>query len=129
MNVLDQKISDVFAAEQKLSEQVRELIGDIISNLRSQKMEGVAPIQGTLQCAVVNFSTIAKHKNNLSPTYYISDYQIAAIKEKLTSMVTLKQLYNFLHDALENGYVVCKNEKIILNPAIKTRLEEIYNIF
>ena len=75
MENLNEKIAAVYKAEQKLAIQTKELISDIITNIGDAKLDGVNPIKTCVRCATVSFSTIAQHKHNLSPTYYISDYQ------------------------------------------------------
>ena len=92
-------------------------------------MDGVDMIPNSVQCATVKFSTLAQHRTNLSPTYYISSYQTKAIREKMNNMTTISQLIKFISEAVEDGYIMSKNEKILLNPAIMEKLIEIKNMF
>ena len=129
MENLNKQISEVYAAEQKLLNQTKELIEEVVTILGSQQMDGVTAIAGSVQCATVKFSTLANHRTNLSPTYYISDYQTKAICDKMDNMTTITQLIKFINEAVENGYIMSKTEKILLNPAIMSKLIEIKNMF
>lgn len=129
MNKLQEQISEVYAAEQKLLSQTKELIEEVITLLGNQQMDGVNTIPGSIQCATVKFSTLSNHRMNLSPTYYISDYQTKAIRDKIDNMTSITQLIKFVSEAIDNGYVMSKNEKILLNPAITSKLIEIKNMF
>lgn len=129
MDNLNKQISKVYAAEQKLLGQTKTLIEEVITVLGDQTMDGVTIIPGSVQCATVNFSTLAQHRTNLSPTYYISSYQTKAIREKMENMTTITQLIKFINEAVENGYIMSKTEKILLNPAIMQKLIEIKNMF
>jgi hypothetical protein len=129
MENLNKQISEVYAAEQKLLNQTKKLIEEVITILGSQQMDGVTAIPGSVQCATVKFSTLANHRTNLSPTYYISDYQTKAIRDKMDSMTSITQLIKFINEAVENGHIMSKTEKILLNPAIMSKLIEIKNMF
>ncbi len=129
MEALNKQISEVYAAEQKLLCQTKALISDIVTSLGDQTMDGVTTIPGNVQCATVKFSTLAQHRTNLSPTYYISEYQINAIRDKMNNMTRITQLINFVNEAVDTGFIMLKNEKILLNPAITKKLLEIQNMF
>ena len=129
MENLNEKIAAVYKAEQKLATQTKELISEIITNIGDAKLDGVKPIKTNVRCAIVSFSTIAQHKHNLSPTYYISEYQAEAIREKIGNFKSLTQVLSFVDEAIETGYVVIKGEKIILNIAVKEKLMAIKDLF
>ena len=129
MESLNEKIAAVYAAEQQLALQTKELISEIITGIGNAHMKGVKPVKSNVRCATVSFSTIMQNKTNLSPTYYISEYQAEAIREKIGNFTSLKQVLNFVNEAVETGSVVIKGEKIVLNPAVKAKLVAVQDLF
>lgn len=129
MKTLKKKISAVYEAERNLMARTKELLVDIVDNINDTNMDGVTMIDGPIKCATVSFKTISTHKTNLSPTFYISDYQIQALREKINSFTTLNEVKTFIDTALQDRHVKIKGEKIILNPAVMEKLVSIQNMF
>lgn len=129
MESLNEKIAAVYAAEQQLAVQTKDLISEIITGISNTHMDGVKPIKSNVRCATVSLSTIMQNKNNLSPTYYISEYQAEAIRDKIGNLTSLTQVLNFVNEAVETGSVVIKGEKIVLNPAVKAKLVAVQDLF
>ena len=129
MESLNEKIAAVYAAEQQLAVQTKDLISEIITGIGNAHMDGVKPIKSNVRCATVSLSTIMQNKNNLSPTYYISEYQAEAIRDKIGNLTSLTQVLNFVNEAVETGSVVIKGEKIVLNPAVKAKLVAVQDLF
>lgn len=127
---LKAKIKKMRATEAKLVAETKELINGIVDSLASAQMPETKPIPNTsVQCATVSFKTLAQHKTNLSPTYYISSYQTNAIKERLEGLTSITQLISFLDTTLEEGCIIHRKEKIILNPAVMSKLKEVRQCF
>lgn len=129
MDKLNKKIAAVYKAEQKLATQTKELILEIITTISNTKLEGVTPIDSNVRCATVSFSTLAQHKQNLSPSYYMPEYQAEAIRAKISNFTSLTQVLNFVNETVDTGSFVVKGEKIILNPAVKEKLIAVRNLF
>ena len=127
---LKAKIKKMRATEAKLVAETKELINGIVDSLASTEMPETKLIPNTsVQCATVSFKTLSAHKTNLSPTYYISSYQTHAIKERLNGITTITSLLSFLDKTLEDGHLMNKQEKIILNPAVISKLREVRSCF
>ena len=59
----------------------------------------------------------------------IGKAEAEAIREKIGNFTSLKQVLNFVNEAVETGSVVIKGEKIVLNPAVKAKLVAVQDLF
>jgi hypothetical protein len=127
---LKAKIKKMRATEAKLVSETKELISGIVDSLAATEMPETKMIpNASVQCATVSFKTLSAHRTNLSPTYYISAYQVAAVKERLDGITSITSLISFLDKTLEDGHLMNKQEKIILNPAVTSKLREVRQCF
>ena len=119
-------VRDFEAQALKLS---KEAIIDIVEKLSQPiEMHGVKQVNSSPKCVLVSFKTFTENSWNFSADYYISENQAKTIKEKIQKMNSLDDVFRFISRVLEDGYIIPgsnKNNRILINPAVRKELEEI----
>lgn len=130
MQELSKQIKTVRKSEQRVLNNVKQLLSQVINELNNTPdLEGVKKISEKPLCYTVTLDTISKYKHGLDPDYYISTTQIAEINKRVENMTTLSELQRFLNDAIDNKFIICRSVKIALNPSVINKLVEIQNCF
>ena len=126
MQDFQKKLEKAYAAEQALAAEVKELIVEIVNSVSDSKLSGVKYQKDNPICATVSLSTVMSNGGlNLSQTYYISEYQASAIREKLSNMHSLRQVFSFIDECVENQHMIWRGEKIMFNSAVIETLKKI----
>lgn len=134
MQELSKQIKSVRRSEQKVLQNVQQLLVRVIEDLRTTPdLDGVTRLSTTPNCYTVSLKTIMEQKHGIDPDFYISNTQVAEIEKKIKNMTTLTELKKFLDEAIENKYIPCyiigRQSKIALNSAVINKLIEIQNCF
>lgn len=125
MNELTSKVTELATLQAQVDQMIAKLNEDLFRAVRDNPMEGVTKIPGDLNAGIVSISTIlGTPGRNLSASYYLSESQAEAVKERISSCTGVEYVFKAVREMIADGKVRNVQNVIILNERTKDLIRQ-----
>lgn len=125
MNELNAKVTELTALQTQIDHMIAKLNEELFGSVRDNPLEGVKQISGGLNAGVVSISTIlGTPGRNLSASYYLSESQAEAVKERISRCTSVNYVFKAVREMITEGKVQNGQNVIMLNERTKDLIRQ-----